>query len=827
MEKRKKKTTEQQDTTTKSSRVSRKKKHKSTLVNVWKNREKTHILVLIFALIGAFMVDVLKILKNLILSIFVICLVCALCGAIFVWTKIQPYYKEYNEFAEEQVENSTYDTFKLDESTYIYDSNGEILVKLRGEQDSAYLEYKDIPVDVVNAFIAVEDRSFWDNPGIDVKGLVRVGVDFIRTHGDEMHGASTITQQLARCVFLSHEVSIERKAKEMLIALKLTKKYSKQEIVEFYVNDVCFANAVYGIEAAASAYFNKTTKELTLSEIAYLSAIPNSPEYYNPYKYPERALERRDKILGDMRELGYITEKEYQAALSEEINIERPSYSFNDNMSTYAIDCATRYIMRLNNFEFRYHFESMTDYTNYKKEYSEAYSVANMDLVTGGYKVYTTLDKDIQSNIQQLLDENLMFDSEINENTGVYSLQGAITVVDNSTGKVIAVVGGRTQEDIDNQNYTLNRAYQSPRQPGSSIKPLVVYTPALMNGYRPTSMVQNIDVNKAKEKGVDVQSLTGTSMTLRSALEQSRNGVAWQIFDKLGAENCMSYLEKMGFASICPNDFFNSSSLGGLTNGVTTVEMAGAYSTLENNGKMREVTCISSIINKDEKDIYRANEEVQVYDPYAAYTMVDMMQGVLTVGTAKQLGWSRTTKMVAACKTGTTNDSKDGWLCGFTPYYTVTVWVGYDQPRTLNNLYGATYPGKIWKDCMLYLIKDKEVITNFGEAPESELIIPQEELDREQFLPGRSDDEVLSDGYTVGDYRNDREIGQGLNPIISSMQSLDVNDASFTTKLQSLYSQGQNIISQIYSRKYTAELQGNLDSAYNAAMERAGFTNMN
>lgn len=500
MEKRKKKTTEQQDTTTKSSRVSRKKKHKSTLVNVWKNREKTHILVLIFALIGAFMVDVLKILKNLILSIFVICLVCALCGAIFVWTKIQPYYKEYNEFAEEQVENSTYDTFKLDESTYIYDSNGEILVKLRGEQDSAYLEYKDIPVDVVNAFIAVEDRSFWDNPGIDVKGLVRVGVDFIRTHGDEMHGASTITQQLARCVFLSHEVSIERKAKEMLIALKLTKKYSKQEIVEFYVNDVCFANAVYGIEAAASAYFNKTTKELTLSEIAYLSAIPNSPEYYNPYKYPERALERRDKILGDMRELGYITEKEYQAALSEEINIERPSYSFNDNMSTYAIDCATRYIMRLNNFEFRYHFESMTDYTNYKKEYSEAYSVANMDLVTGGYKVYTTLNKDIQSNIQQLLDENLMFDSEIDENTGVYSLQGAITVVDNSTGKVIAVVGGRTQEDIDNQNYTLNRAYQSPRQPGSSIKPLVVYTPALINGYRPTSMVQNIDVNKAKEK---------------------------------------------------------------------------------------------------------------------------------------------------------------------------------------------------------------------------------------------------------------------------------------------------------------------------------------
>lgn len=809
-----------------STKRSRRKRAKSTLVNVWKNRQNTHIAILIFALIGAFIVDILKIFKNLILGVFAILLVCMCIGALFVWTKIQPYYKEYKEFAKDAIENSTHDTFKLDESTYIYDNNNEIIVKLRGEQDSAYLNYKDIPTDVINAFIAIEDRSFWDNSGIDIKGLTRVGIDFIKTHGEEMHGASTITQQLARCVFLSHEVSIERKAKEMLMALELTKKYSKEDIMEFYVNDVCFANAVYGIEAAASAYFDKTASELSLSEIAYLCAIPNSPEHYNPYKYPERAVERRDKILKDMRELGFISDSEYTDAINEVITIERPSYSFNDNLSTYAIDCATRYIMKLNKFEFRYHFENMTDYTNYKKEYADAYSVANMDLVSGGYKIYTTLDKNIQSNIQSKLDENLLFDEETDEDTGIFALQGSVTVIDNSTGKVVAVVGGRTQ-DIENQNYTLNRAYQSPRQPGSAIKPLVVYTPALMNGYRPTSMVQNISVDRAKEKGVDVQSLTGPSMTLRSALEQSKNGVAWQIFDKLGAKECISYLEKMKFSSICPDDFYNSSSLGGLTNGVTTVEMAGAYSTLENNGKMREVTCISSIIDKNNKDIYRAEDEIQVYDPYAAYTMVDMMQGVLKVGTAKQLGWSGNTKMVAACKTGTTNDSKDGWLCGFTPYYTVSVWVGYDQPRPLNNLYGATYPGKIWKDCMLYLIEDKEVITTFGDAPESELSNMQEELDREEFLPGRSDDEVLSEGYTVGDYRNDREIGQGLNAIISSIQSLDTNDSSFTTKLQSLYSQGQSIISQIYSRKYTAELQGNLDSAYNAAMERAGLTSMN
>ena len=802
------------------------KKVKGFTIRVWRHKEHTNPIILIFALIGAMLLDLINLIKNLILGLVCIFIICGIVGTLFLWTQVQPYYKEYSKFAKEAVENSTPDTFKLDESTYIYDTNGELLVKLRGEQDSSYLNYKDIPTDVINAFIAIEDRSYWDNYGIDLKGIIRVGIDYIQTRGEEKHGASTITQQLARGTFLTREVSLERKAKEMLVAIELTKKYTKEEILEFYVNDVCFANAVFGIDAAASAYFDKKASELTLSQIAYLCAIPNSPEYYNPYKYPERALERRDKILNDMREIGFITQNECDKAKAEEIVIKRPSYSFNDNLSTYAIDCATRYIMKLNGFEFKYHFEDMTDYTNYKKEYAESYGEANNDLVSGGYKIYTTLDKQIQQDMQSKLDENLAFDEEINEETGIYALQGAVTVIDNSNGKVVAVVGGRSQE-LETQNYTLNRAYQSTRQPGSCIKPLVVYTPALMNGYKPTTMVQNIDVVRAKEKGVDVQSLSGTSMTLRSALEQSKNGVAWQIFDKLGAETCMSFVENMKFSSICPDDFYNSSSLGGLTNGVTTVEMAGAYSTLENNGKLRETTCIKSIIDKSEKDIYRAEDEIQIYDPYAAYTMVDMMQGVLSVGTAKKLAWSGSTKMVAACKTGTTNDNKDGWLCGFTPYYTVAVWVGYDQPRVMNNLYGATYPGNIWKDCMLNLIEYKEVITTFGEAPESELSTMQEMLDREQFLPGRSDDEVLSDGYTVGDYRNDREIGQGLNPIISSMQSLDVNDSSFTTKLQSLYTQGQNIVNQIYSRKYTAELQGNLDNAYNAAMQRAGFTNMN
>jgi membrane peptidoglycan carboxypeptidase len=798
----------------------KKKKQKSFIAKVLDHKSETNTVLFIFEFIMAILLDILRILKNIILGVLVIVIIAGIIGGLFVWSKVEPYYTEYKEFATNAVENSTVETFKIDESSYIYDKNGKLLVKLKGNQDSAWLSYEDIPTEAIDAFVAVEDRTFWDNMGIDLKGLVRVGIEAIKTKGDEVHGASTITQQLARNVFLSHEVSIERKAKEMLISLELTKKYTKREIMEFYINDICFANAIYGLEAAANGYFNKSASELSLSQICYLCAIPNSPEYYNPYKYPERALERRDKILGDMKELGLISDTEYREAINEKITIEKPEYEFNDYQSTFAIDCATRYIMEQDGFELRYTFTDSADYKNYKKDYDEAYAGTKASIMSGGYKIYTTLDSDIQEEMQSVLDEQLGFDEEVTEDTGIYALQGAITVVDNSSGKVVALIGGRSQDSNENV-YSLNRAYQSTRQPGSTIKPLVVYTPALMNGYTPNTTVYNIDVTKAKEKGTDVQSLRGTSMTLRSALEQSKNGVAWQTFDKFGASYCLSFLNNMRFASICPDDYYDSASLGGLTYGVTTVEMAGAYSTLENHGYYREPTCIDKIINSDGDDIYRESVQKSIYDEAAADTMVDMMTGVLTKGTAAKLNWYKSTKMIAACKTGTTNDSKDGWLCGFTPYYTVSVWVGYDTPRTLNNLYGATYPGQIWKEAMLKLIEDKEVIEEFEKTDnyneQSNRVIHSEDLPDtayDLYLPGRSDDEELSSGYTVYDYRSDRVKGESIPVIVSQMYNLDSTSADYINQLYSLYQQGIAVINTVYSQKYKQELTNQLNTAY-------------
>ena len=621
----------------------------------------------------------LKVLKILVRALAVVFVLALILSIIIGVTRIYPLYVEYKQMAEHVVGESTPDTFRLQESSYIYDVNGDVIAKLTMDEDSYYLPYDEIPEYAIQAFVAVEDRTFWENSGIDLRGILRVGLRFLYTEGEEVHGASTITQQLARNRFLTNEVSLERKAKEMLIAMELTKKYTKEQIMEFYVNDISFANTYYGLEAASIGYFGKSSKELSLSQIAYLCAIPNSPTYYNPYRHPENALERRDKILDDMLELGYITQSEHDAAVAEEIVIERPDYGFHNYETTYAVYCAVRYLMGQNGFQFEYGFSSNSDYEDYTERYDEAYSAAREQLYTGGYDVYTSLDPEKQQYLQDTVDQGLSFDSEMADN-GVYALQGAATLIDNSTGKVAAIVGGRSQEtDV----YGLNRAYQSFRQPGSAIKPLIVYTPALENGYNSYTIVKDVNVDAAKEadEGDDLTKLPGNTMPLRRGVELSRNGVAWSVYADITPEVGMSYLTSMRFDNIVPDDYYLAACLGGFTYGVTSEEMAGAYAALANQGVYRDPTCIVSMLDKNGVEIFEEPEEVQVYDRNAALVMVDILKGVITRGTASGMGW--TGDIEAAGKTGTTNNSRDGWFCGITPYYTLTVWVGYDQPRTL------------------------------------------------------------------------------------------------------------------------------------------------
>lgn len=615
--------------------------------------------------------------------------------------------------AKDLVDSSTPDTFRLAQTSYIYSDDGTQLAALAESEDATYLGYEDIPADVVNAFVSVEDRTFWNNSGVDYKGILRVCVNYVKTKGQVAEGASTITQQLARGTFLSNEKTLSRKIKEIFIARQLTKKYTKEQIMEFYCNSCCFANGIYGVEDASQKYFGRSVNDLSLSETAYICAIPNRPEYYNPLKNSENAISRRNKILQDMYECDYITKDAGDAALAENITVAEVSDeedTFYNYEATYAINCAIRYLMKQDGFEFKSHFEDDADYDTYNAYYDEMYKQAKHKLYTGGYKVTTTMNLKAQKNLQKIFDKELAFNTKVDESTGIYQFQGAMTVIDNETGKVVAMIGGRSQDELQ-QTYSLNRGFQSFKQPGSSIKPLVIYTPALEEGYDANSTLTEIDVKAAKKSTSEkISKMSGKKMSLRYAVEDSKNGCAYSLYNIITPKVGLSYIENMNFSKIVQQDYTLSSGLGGLHHGTNTVEMANAYSTLENHGEYRQADCISSILDASGNEIYEEPESKMVYTRSASDQMTDILEGVLnsSAGTAKGLKWSSASDVAAAAKTGTTNDNNVAWFCGYTPYYTISVWVGYDYPKSVKGLWGNTYPAYIWKEAMLYMIDGKD-----------------------------------------------------------------------------------------------------------------------
>lgn len=742
--------------------------------------------------IFAFIFKVIKLILVIIAIISIIA--CIILGILY--HKYGTTYLDYKKEAVEIVDVSTPDTFIKNLSSYIYDDNNKLISKLSIDSNSDYLTYDKIPADVVNAFVAIEDREFWNHNGFDLNGIIRVCYRYVMTKGAEKHGASTITQQLARSVFLTNEVSIDRKIKEIILSMEIEKKYSKEQIIEFYINGAYFANRYYGIEAASEGYFNKSVSELNLSEIAYLCAIPNAPTYYDPLKNIERPITRRDKILTDMLECGYISESDYKDAIDYEIVLDPyQKEEFQNYETTYAVDCAIRYLMQLDEFEFKYKFEDMKDYKNYLTTYNETYEEYRDKLYTGGYKVYTSLSEEKQNILQNAIDDVMSFNKETNENG--YALQSASTIIDNKTHKVVAIVGGRTEENTS--TYTLNRAYQSYRQPGSTFKPIAVYAPALDNGYTASSILQNIDIKKAKEMGLKASTLTGRQMALRTAVEQSKNGCAWWLFCKLTPQKALTYVTNMKFAKIVPDDYYPASALGGLTYGTTTVEMAGAYSALANGGSHVEPTCLISLKDRNGNELYQENESQQIYSPGAAYKMIDIMKGVIKRGTAKSMKWK--SDVEAAGKTGTTNDCKDGWFCGVIPDYSMSVWVGYDEPKILKNLYGATYPAQIWKNAMLQLIDDNST-KEFTVYEDDEMDINQNGADEYyNYLPGRDDDEVLSNNYTVRNYREDHMLADNAEKLLYEITTLDPAQSDYKDKSDALYEEAKELIDQIYSRK--------------------------
>ena len=589
------------------------------------------------------------------------------------------------------VENSKREDFSAYQTSMVYDDNGQVIKLMKKERFQIYLPIENIPDRAKEAIISIEDKKFYEHKGIDLKAIVRATIALVKK--DEItQGGSTITQQLSRNIFLTHAVSWERKVEEIFIALRLEKIYSKEDILEFYLNNVYFSNGYYGIEAASEGYFSKPSSELNLSEIAFLCAIPNSPTLYDPREHMENTLKRRDRILEEMLKDGKISQTEYEEAIAYSIVLRNMEISSGGTyVDSYVTYCATRALMEKNGFQFKTRFDSKEEESAYKTSYEEQYNYWSEKLYSEGYRIYTTINIEMQEKLQEAVDDNT-YGFVTKQDNGVFNVQAAATCIDNDTGKIKAVVGGRTQKDVE---VSFNRAYQSKRQPGSSIKPLLVYAPALERGYSATSTLKDVKTEDGPENSGDAYS---GNISLRTAVEKSRNAAAWSLYQAITPSFAMEYLYQMEFAGITEEDYHLSAALGGFTNGFSTVEMASGYAALENRGIYRTPTCIEKILDSTGAVVIeKTGVERQVYAEETAEEMTDILKGVLTRGTGSK---RRLKNITAAAKTGTTNDNKDGWFVGYTSYYTTAVWVGFDIPQELEDLSGSTYPGQIWNTYM-------------------------------------------------------------------------------------------------------------------------------
>ena len=596
------------------------------------------------------------------------------------------------EEASALVERASEKDFGAGQASRAYAEDGTVILKWQGSRNVDYIVLDEIPAELKNAMICTEDRRFYMHHGVDYRALLRAFFALVKNGGKVTQGGSTITMQLARTMYLTREVSWQRKVKEIFLAWKLEKQFSKEQILEFYLNNIYFGNGYYGIGSAAEGYFHKAPDQLSLAQTAYLCAIPNNPTLYDPYVNSSNTEKRMIHILNCMLEENSISEEEYTLAASEKVLVEEPEMIEKDDYTaTYVSYCAVHALMENAGFEFCYDFQSEEQRNAYEAEYAQRYAECQALMYTEGYQVYTSFDRSLQKILQNAVDSELK-DYLNTDEKGVYEMQGASVCIDNATGLVKAIVGGRSQE---HDFYPLNRAYQSFRQPGSSIKPLIVYTPALERGYMPDTVVED---RPAADGPRNATGHYQGEVTLRYAVEQSLNTVAYNLFRELTPETGLSYLKAMEFSQIVPEDYGLPSALGGFTYGVSPLEMASGYETIANGGVFRSPTCVVRILDKDGNVIYEPDGiGKRVYDQEAAETMEDVLAGVMTNGTGAPVNLDG---VFCAGKTGTTNEYKDSWFVGYTKRYTVSVWVGYDMPKEIAGITGPSYSGFIWKRFM-------------------------------------------------------------------------------------------------------------------------------
>lgn len=548
-------------------------------------------------------------------------------------------------------------------SSQVYDVNGKLITTLHSDQNRLPIDINKVPQNLQNAFISAEDNRFYEHIGIDPIGIVRAVVANLTHHGISQ-GGSTITQQLAKNAFLSQEQTLKRKIQEAMLALEIEHKYSKKEILEMYMNQIYFGQGAYGVQTAARTYFNKDVDQLSLNQCAMLAGLPKSPNYYSPFNNRKEAEERKNTVLDQMAKYGYITTAQAEEAKKEDLGLDKTSLNKEADENASFIDYVSQQIAK------KYGDDAL-----YKE----------------GLQIYTTLDPDKQHAAVQALRQ---LPDNYTDDKGLTQPQGAIVSIDPQTGHILAMVGGRGQDSF-------NRASQAVRQPGSAFKPFV-YVTALQHDMTPDTVMVDKPVTYGGWSPKNAGGSYSGSMTLSDALAHSVNTVAVQVADKVGTKNIIANAKKMGITTLEDKDDNLAMALGGLTRGVTPLEMASAYGTFANKGVHVKPTAVVKILDRNgnvlEDDSSGTDDsKTRVMSEKEASEMTTMLEGVITHGT----GTAAAIGKPAAGKTGTTDDNKDAWFVGYTPDIVTAVWIGDDTgSHSLGEVYGGTIPAQIWQEYM-------------------------------------------------------------------------------------------------------------------------------
>lgn len=587
------------------------------------------------------------------------------------------------------------ETLIPDAASQFYDINGNVIYTTLSEERRVPVSIDKIPKHVQQAFIAIEDNRFYEHSGIDYRGTARALVSTLS--GREVQGGSTITQQLAKNAFLTQERSIIRKIKEAFIAKELEHKYTKDEILTMYLNQIYFGQGAYGIESASLYYFGKHVQNLDIAEAATLAAIPKSPNYYNPFENPKESKKRQELVIDQMVKYGFISADSATKAKAKKM-VYSTSHKQQNNPRGYFFDMISQKVIA---------------------------EVGADALYKGGLKIYTTLDMDMQLAAEKAMRHlpNYYTDSK-----KLTQPQMALAAVDPKTGYVKAMIGGRGQDKF-------NRATLAVRQPGSAFKPFV-YLTAMQNGFTPASIIEDKEEEFAKgwkPQNSDMQ--WHGKVSLRTALKRSLNVPTIKLAREVGVDKIVANVERMGITTLVDSGAYSdvnlAMALGGLSKGVNPLEMASAYGVLATNGLYNKPIALLKIVDRDGKVLYQAKpQSKRVVDAASAYLTTNMLEDVLVSGTGGGMGIGRP----AAGKTGTTDTYIDAWFVGYTPDLSTAVWVGDDNNKPMQRMYGSGAPLSIWHEFMINALAStpRTGFSNPGVAVPAEPEIKQEEEDKDK-----------------------------------------------------------------------------------------------